>query len=46
MLVLYILVSTGHPQGGHLQRNTFATNAEKRYAYMDLISRIINYQEL
>ena len=46
MLRLRVSASTGHPQGGHLQRNTFATNAEKRYAYMDLISRIINYQEL
>jgi hypothetical protein len=29
MLLVHVLANTGHPEGGHLQRNTLITNAVK-----------------
>jgi len=42
MLLLYVLTSAGHLQGGNLQINTFIINAVKDDAHMKLKYSIIN----
>lgn len=42
MLLLHVLTSVGHLEGGHLQINTFIINAMEDGAHMKIKYNVIN----